>query len=377
MPEPDSGHYINETLNKAFVYTNISDITINEEMAKGYITIHTSKRIASYKPINLNSVYRLRQRERTRLSPKFNSIFLTVANKYNLKSKIILNDQSVRRGLIVDANLTSIDELVDTVIESNFTVSINNDDDLQKIFDAFIRKNLEPFHPEDLSVGRLKESIYGFFATSVGMEYSSDQISIINIALSDNNVEHFVNVIDESKASYISDVETREKELIPFENWNIPQSINYTANEVSIDSKKSVMLPFYSATSFKTELAFIEYLEAQSKVEWWFKNGERDATFFAVSYIENGQNKLFYVDFIVKLKNGKIGLLDTKRGQTVKLSGEKSDGLQTYLSKYKNLYGGIIDNTKEDFSGRWMVYNGAKEDLVVGDFSNWVLLEFN
>ena len=106
------------------------------------------------------------------------------------------------------------------------------------------------------------------------------------------------------------------------------------------------MMPFYSATKFKTELAFIKFLEDTSTVEWWFKNGERDATFFAIPYIENGESKPFYVDFVIKLKSGEIGLLDTKRGQTVKTSVEISDGLQQYISKNKGTFGGIIDNTK-------------------------------
>jgi hypothetical protein len=44
-----------------------------------------------------------------------------------------------------------------------------------------------------------------------------------------------------------------------------------------------------------------------------FKNGEGDATFFAVPY-DNGEKKPFYVDFIVQLKDGRIGLFDTKAG---------------------------------------------------------------
>ncbi len=375
MPEPQVGHYVEEALNNAFVYTNISDISINEELARGYITIHTSKRIDSYKPVNLKSVYRLRQRERTRINSEFISIFLRAAENYGLKAKINLQNQSVERGLISDTSIANIDELGNTVISSSYEVAIRNELDLQKLFDSYIRQNLEPFHPEDRSIGRLKESIYGFFAISFDMEYASDQSKIINIVMSAENSKHFVNVIDKAKEEYIDIVEKRQRELVEVSDWNVPESLNYTANESLIYVKQSVMMPFYSAAKFKTELAFIKFLEESSNVEWWFKNGERDATFFAIPYMENGEFKPFYVDFIVRLKSGEIGLLDTKRGQTVKTAVEKSDGLQEYIAENKGTFGGIIDNTKDDFTGRWMVFKRSAEELHADDFSNWELLE--
>ena len=74
--------------------------------------------------------------------------------------------------------------------------------------------------------------------------------------------------------------------------------------------------PFYSNGRWKTEKAFIDFLEQSEKVEWWFKNGDRDA-FFAVPY-DNGEKKPFYVDFIVKITDGRIGLFDTKSDDLVK-----------------------------------------------------------
>jgi len=87
---------------------------------------------------------------------------LRAAESYGLKSKIKLENQTVARGLISDASIFNIDELGNTVISSDYEIAIRNELDLQKLFDSFIRQNLEPFHPEDRSIGRLKESIYGF-----------------------------------------------------------------------------------------------------------------------------------------------------------------------------------------------------------------------
>ncbi|MEM4366508.1 MAG: hypothetical protein QW035_00010 [Candidatus Anstonellales archaeon] len=56
--------------------------------------------------------------------------------------------------------------------------------------------------------------------------------------------------------------------------------------------------------------------------------------------------KIFYVDFIVKFKDGSIGLFDAKSGITAKDAKEKAEALQKYIKeqnkKGKKLVGGII-----------------------------------
>jgi hypothetical protein len=100
----------------------------------------------------------------------------------------------------------------------------------------------------------------------------------------------------------------------------------------------------------------------------------------AVTYAENGEYHPFYVDFIVKFKDGVIGLFDTKSGRTIKDAREKSDGLQKYINIENKgshkLTGGIVANTDSiNFTGRWMVYKGDSKGLVQNDFANWELLE--
>ena len=46
-----------------------------------------------------------------------------------------------------------------------------------------------------------------------------------------------------------------------------------------------------------------EYLEKAKQVKWWFKNGRQDGSYFAVPYVENGQEKPFYLDFVVMLND--------------------------------------------------------------------------
>lgn len=379
MPEPDTGHYRSEILNHGYVYTNLANIEIKEDLARNYITIYTSKRIESYKQIKLESVYRLRQREKTRLSPQFIRIFLQEAKGYNLEKKIETNEQKLELTLISDYEAEDVDKLKNVGIKGEAKFDTENETDLQKLYDFFIRNNLSPFYPEDRSIGRVKEAVYSFFRMQLGMEYIDRFIEIINIVLSPKNIEHFMNVIDSTKERYITETQKRDVELQKLSDWELPELLNYGGNFIELKTEKSVMNPFYYDNKWKTEGAFIKYLEKSDQVEWWFKNGDRDSTFFAVPYEDGGEQKPFYIDFIVHFKNGSLGLFDP-HGMHLADFRSKSDGLQKYIreqnKKDKNLAGGIVANTNpNDFSGRWMCYKGQGSELNPGVFSNWELLE--
>lgn len=380
MPEPIKGHYENDVLNMGYVYTNLSDIDIKEDVARSYVTIYTSKRRDEYKPLKLESVHRLRQRERTRLSPLFIRLFLQEAKEYELASKIETKGQKLELTLISDFQSEGVDTLAKEEIQGKTTIDAENEVDLQKLFDYFVRNNLSPFYPEDRSIGRVKEAIYHFFKEELKMPYTEHFAEIINIVLSEKNREHFVNVIDLTKEKYIADTQKREAELQKDSDWEIPQMLNFSGEYVQLEAGRSVMQPFYYDDKWKTEEAFIKFLEKSDSIEWWFKNGDRDSTYFAVPYIENEEQKPFYVDFIIQFKDGSLGLFDTKSGRTIKDAREKSDGLQKYIEeqnkKGKKLTGGLVANTdSKNFSGRWVVYKGEGSELSPDEFLNWETLE--
>ena len=376
MPEPDKGHYKNESLNYGYVYTNLGDIEIKEDIAKDYITIYTSKR--SFDPnLRLLSCYHKRHREKTRLSPLFIEIFLEEARKYGLKNKIDVKTKKLDLKLINDFKVENPDAWIGKTISGDKKIRASGFD-LQKLFDFFVRNNLTPFYPEDRSVGRVKEAIYKFFEQELKMPYEDVWENIVQIVLSEKNAQHFVNVLDKAKEKYKEEVEKIENEMIYKPNWNIPETLSFGSEYKKVETKKSIMQPFYSNEKWKSEAAFIDFLEKSETVYWWFKNGDRDATFFAVPY-ENGEQKPFYIDFIVKLKDGRIGLFDTKAGLTKQIAGPKIDGLYKYIQnenkKGKKLFGGIVANTDQrDYKGRWVYFDKSRKELK-NNFSNWKDLE--
>jgi len=382
VPEPALGYYDNDILNFAYVYTNINDIEIKEDIGRGYVVIHASKRIAKYKPVSLPSVHRKRYREQTRLSPMFTQLFLKEAKKYKLaKSKntglekhIKTEGQKAAQYFISDWRRESADELRGVRIVADERAHHITDMDLQRLFDYFVRKNLSPFYPEDRSVGRLKESIYQFFNKQLGMTIVDNFQEIINIVLSQANKPYFEAVIDSAKRAYIVATEKREKEIVE-DVWEVPERIAFSGGYIETDTKKSVMDPFYSDERWQSEKAFIDFLVSQSEILWWFKNGDRDATFFAVPYKDGDDWAPFYVDFVVMMKDGSIGFFDPHSLYLADF-GAKSDGLQAYIAKLnkegRNVFGGIVANTDpRNFTGQWMVYKGKGKDARDGNWNNW------
>ena len=377
MPEPDQGHYKNEILNYGYVYTNLDHVQIEESIAKDYITIYTSKRRFDQQ-LNLVSYYPKRHREKTRLALFFTEIFLEEAKKYGLKNKVDIRSKKIDLKIISDYKAENIDALANVNIVGDKAIKID-EDDLQKIFDFWVREHLRPqFYPEDRSVARVKESIYKFFYSNFGFKWGESEDEAIQIVLSDKNNPYFIAVLERAKEKYKEETEKRESELVLVENWNIPESLPYGENAIKEDKNKSIMQPFYKIGEWKSEAAFIDFLEKAETVEWWFKNGDRDATFFAVPY-ENGEQKPFYVDFIVKLKDGRIGLFDP-HGTQLSDFGPKSDGLQKYIKeqnkKGKKLFGGIVANTDQNYRGRWVYFAKASKDFKDNSFENCADLIF-
>ena len=151
-----------------------------------------------------------------------------------------------------------------------------------------------------------------------------------------------------SKELYFNEVELGKKELLEITDWEVPQTINYNDSYIQKDVILSIMEPFFQRSdASQPEKDFIDFLEVKStEIDWWFKNGERDGTFFAAPYNEGEDEKPFYVDFLVKFRDGRLGLFDTKAGLTLAAAKTRAEGLAKYIAeenlKGLNYFGGII-----------------------------------
>lgn len=372
MRMPELKYYNEENLNKGYVFTNLPNIEITEDYAKDYVTIYEAKRDSKlYKDISLPSVFLKRQRERTRLSGKFGGIFMKVAEETKLQKKITAQPSRIVSPIIADGRIVNIDQLGEIERKGQIEVQLNLAE-LQQLFDKFIADNCTPYAPSDSS-DRMKTAIYNFFTEKYKLRKFDPQAQ--RIVLGKENVQAFVDTINIAKERYKKEVveqlnEKREKKEIP--KWEVPVIISYNSRYSKEEQPTSIMKPFYTKKPSEPERKFIELLIKSKKVKWWFKNGETEAKYFAVPYVdENGIERAFYVDFIVQFTDGSIGLFDTKSGMTAKDAGPRAEGLQKYLKKNKNVWGGIAIYV----NGTWRYNDKEKYEYNPNDLSSWKILE--
>lgn len=376
MRMPELKYYNDLELNKGFVFTNLPNIEITEDYAKDYVTVFEAKRDNKiYKEVALPSIFLKRQREKTRLSGKFTTIFMKVAEEMNLKKKITVTPSKVVSPIIADGKIIDIDKPGE--IEHKGTIEVKlNETELQQRFDNFISQNCTPYAPSDSS-DRMKTAIYNFFEEKFKIKKFDPQVQ--RIVLGKENVQVMVDAINLAKEQYKEKVveqlnEKRELQNVP--KWEVPVIVSYNSRYNKEEKSKAIMKPFYTKKPSEPERLFIELLEGSKKVKWWFKNGESEVKYFAVLYKdEAGIERAFYVDFIVQFEDDTIGLFDTKSGMTAKDAKTRAEGLQKYIKeqtkKGKKLWGGIAVN----ISGSWRYNDNEVYTYDETNMKGWKFLQ--
>ena len=132
-------------------------------------------------------------------------------------------------------------------------------------------------------------------------------------------------------------------------NWEVPEERIYDSETNHIEiAENHALLPFVQLNNaFNPEVEFVKYLEEHSQwIDWWYKNGDKGKQHYAIPYGEGKTKSLFYVDFVIRMKNGHVYLFDTKSIGSDVTAPEKHNALLQYIHEYSTeetpLYGGII-----------------------------------
>ncbi len=167
-----------------------------------------------------------------------------------------------------------------------------------------------------------------------------------------------------------------EKEAPTF---TIQETYAYTEDYEELPQKLFALDKFYILKKFdgrENELEFQKYLESkQKKVEWWFKNGNSGKDFFSIRYHNTSTNSdaLFYPDWIVRLKDGKIAIFDTKKGNTAINTEGRAEALAKKLKQLGKTYVGGIAVFE---NGVWYYNCSENYAYAPGKLGkNWMLLE--
>jgi len=383
---PELKHYTSDALNVGYIYTNMPTFSIQGEESFGYIVTQGARRKGIYSDIDLPSVHSKRHREETRLSPHFISCFLTAAEELKLKDDIRLDIKEVSKTLISDVKVEDIDKAKPGKIKESAAGYITDKGDqvslvqqeteIQHTFELFLIDCLKPLYPEPRSIDKMKQAIYLYFRITYPLQYAYGDQRIQLIVLHESNSQIFRDTINKAKELYFATVGKGKSELILDGNWNVPAYLNYPDNYTTLPVKLSIVEPFYQRNdASQVEKDFTNYLESKAvDIEWWYKNGENDAKHFAIPYDDKGTKRAFYIDWIVKYKNGKAGLFDTKSGITAETAKLKAEGLCQYIkeqnAKGKNLFGGIVIK----HLGSWRYNDKEIYEFNVNDLKSWEFL---
>ena len=402
---PEGNHYPKPNLNIGYLYTNYERNQIqlpDNKQGKNKPFIFESKRKDGIKPIILQSIF-MGRTDYNDLGDSFQITFQVVADGFfdvekkefieHTKKKLIakglkLYDVKIPIKLIVDAEIEDYDNFVKQIKErGSDLIEDTSKNDIERMYNLLcfnlIAKQEEEnkkFAPER-SWGKLKTALNVWFAEKIQEKRSAYYTIIVNDLLMPDSILR--KVIAEALEKYRpirqEEVKKKESRARRTENLEIPRpSLFYTDDYEEVkDLRKNSMIPFYIGKNYngkKNETDFIKYIESKI-IDWWYKNGNSGSENFSIPFYDDVEKKekLFYPDWIIKLKNYTI-ILDTKQGLSGTVGSadtkRKAEALQEWIKEQNKkgnaIKGGIITNV----SGIWKI-NFNDRYNVDANYTEW------
>ena len=268
-------------------------------------------------------------------------------NRKACEDKITFRVKSIGVDLIEDVNITG--EIGETHVDKKARY-VRTMQELNDSYNAFCAKCIGSKF-EKVSVTTLA------FALKELMEdlFELFETDAVKVILYHSNRPVFADLIDKALNRYMKILEVRqqtqnEKSYKSYD-WEVPVERLYKeeSHRVISDVRDHALMPFVELkNASQPEKHFEAFLEDNKEcIDWWYKNGDAGRQHYAISY-ENkeGQKSLFYVDFVIRMKNGQIFLFDTKSAGSDVDAVEKHNALIDYMeseaNKERHLKGGII-----------------------------------
>ena len=389
---PEHQHYSNELLNTGYVYTDIAKdkIQIVAEDASyilnNALTAHRRERL---KNVSLKAYYSDRPNvERNYLGPDFKKVLYQKADTFFKLNMKVPNQFSLEElsKLYADGEADSLSEIDNKKVEENrhlvtnmikldvrdITLEIPKDvhfqneeqtinksktteyarkpSEIDRMFMAYISTKGHQFESKgrsDKIAAYLLEMMDEYFGV-----YGTDAKKVV---LYDDNCPKFDKLLDDALDFYAKYREKAKKEsaakrVFKSYQWEVPEERIYDSNTNKVaEATNHALQPFIRLNAAsQPEKDFEAFLEKNKDyIDWWYKNGDVGKQNYAIEYIdERGTKKLFYVDFVIRMKDGVIYLFDTKSKGSDNDAPEKHEALLKYIkdnsTRQTPLSGGII-----------------------------------
>ncbi len=417
---PEQRFYQDERLNYGYVYTNLSEDIIQivgDDM--NYLSTVFANRRLPFNNITLRSAYQDKNGpQRNRLGAEFRNVFFQVMkelweqNPISLFSdedlfeddgeavpptsppgteEIIINNRknALKHGIQTDVARVMIAIPKNTPITGDEgTVKITekarlalNASELNQLFYLFCRKNVGPFGKAD-STPVLKGAIENALEQYLQV-FATD---VPKVVLYHKNKPQFEDLISKAITRYSTIIKVKQGTstgIIPYKyfSWQVPETRIYNA-AMHVNQEHEIfnhaLIPFFESRRVSApEYNFARHLDKQSEViDWWYKNGDEGKQHFAVPYTDcAGHDRCFYVDFIIRLKDGTICLFDTKTNGSDENGAQKNNALYNYIVNYREkgvkMTGGVIIAKGDN----WYYPNAPVDNIE--NLDGWTKLDLN
>ena len=383
---PEQHFYEDDRLNWGYVYTNLSKdiIQIVQDDMEYMSNIHAVRR-ENLCNVVLRSEYCERPAiVRNRLGPDFKKVLAKVfedillvknqqmqlftieqlegndsngdneatesacaKNREAVKDKITFKVRSIGIDLVEDLSITG--EVGEVRVEKKARY-VRTMQELNNSFNAFCAQRIgQKFEKVSVTtlgfaLKELMEELFELFETDA-----------VKVILYYANRPVFADLIDRALNRYLKILAERQNQqnekFYKQYDWEVPVERLYKeeSHRIKDGVYDHALIPFVELkNASKPEEHFEAFLEANKQyIDWWYKNGDAGRQHYAISY-ENkaGLKSLFYVDFVIRMKNGQVFIFDTKSAGSDPDAVEKHNALIDYMTseenKDKHLRGGII-----------------------------------
>ncbi len=303
-----------------------------------------------------------------------------------LKAKGVDLSQKLTNSIIANAKFEDFDQMAYEFqkkgMDFDFEMSTN---DVEKTFNYFCLTLLKEQTDE--------QAKYTNVARAWGVFKSAIRVWLQNVLSKDSDYYYriFVKDIQKSASSKfrpaitkaLRDFKPVAQEIIKDRKEKLEQAgapifgiverYDFTDDYEEVPQKLCVLDKCFVLRDYKgkeNELNFIQYLESKGKkIDWWFKNGNHGKEYFAIKYFNSidGKDALFYPDFIIRFKDGRIGIFDPKKDQTV-TDPETADKAKALSLKLKELGKKFVGGISVFGNGVWYVNIDSKIDLKTTNF---------
>ena len=379
---PEQKFYKNDLLNVGYVYTDISKDQIQivaEDMDYLNKDALQAIRRENLQNVALQSYYSVyKSSDRNRLGPDFKKELIdcfsrnwlvkweqfsfsfddedipdsepdksiAAQNRKQVEQNEHIKFDVLRLGVEVPENVVFQNEVgiidIDKRERKEFAKSAG---EVHRIYIDFCRSLLGSFekaHSTDILAGYLMQAMEILFEL-----FETDAKKVI---LYHANKPKFTDIITKALANYERKLQERQRKAKEraFEKytWEVPAERLYkeSTHHVIAKVEEHALLPFIELNTVSTpERRFSDFLEANKVyIDWWYKNGDEGKQHYSIPYENSqGEKALFYVDFVIRMKSGKVFLFDTKTENSDSEAPNKHNALIEYMAD-KGLQGGVI-----------------------------------